>query len=268
MPSWPCSFCWSGWRSNAKRLRTGVTPSVALPYRGRYAEWVVPALVCVLTNGRDWSRAGGRFQWPPISPSRSACLALKVAPRRPSRTQDLPGSVGHRGRHGRSPVIALFYTGRSRGALGMAGLILLLLIALNVLRVRRLTPYLVLMPRLWFFVHESGVHATIADVLPGLDDSNENAHQRHTVLGQGSRLAGLFRSLRDWRCARVDQQEPARGDRPRLGAGEGVTPPGPRPRTRPSRVLSIRRDAALCVLEWQASICMDRVGGVRLAVIS
>ena len=39
---------------------------------------------------------------------------------------------------------------------------LLLLIALNVLRVRRLTPFLVLGVGLWFFVHELGVHATIA----------------------------------------------------------------------------------------------------------
>jgi hypothetical protein len=47
----------------------------------------------------------------------------------------------------------------------MAGLILLLLIAVNVLRIRLLTPYLVLGLGLWFFVHESGVHATIAGVL-------------------------------------------------------------------------------------------------------
>jgi NhaA family Na+:H+ antiporter len=63
-------------------------------------------------------------------------------------------------------VIALFYTGGlAWGALGMAGLILLLLIALNVFRIRSLTPYLVLGLGLWFFVHESGVHATIAGVL-------------------------------------------------------------------------------------------------------
>jgi NhaA family Na+:H+ antiporter len=66
-------------------------------------------------------------------------------------------------------VIALFYSGDIPwGALGMAGLTLLLLIALNLLRVRRLTPYLVLGLVLWFFVHESRVHATIAGVLLAL----------------------------------------------------------------------------------------------------
>jgi hypothetical protein len=50
----------------------------------------------------------------------------------------------------------------------MAGVMLLLLIALNVLRVRRLTPFLVLGVGLWFFVHESSVHATIAGVLLAL----------------------------------------------------------------------------------------------------
>jgi Na+:H+ antiporter, NhaA family len=51
------------------------------------------------------------------------------------------------------------------GTLGIAGIILLPLITLDVLAVQRLTPYLLLGLGLWFFVHESGVHATIAGVL-------------------------------------------------------------------------------------------------------
>jgi len=63
-------------------------------------------------------------------------------------------------------VIALFYTREiAWSALGAAGGILLVLITLNVLHVRRLTPYLVFGAGLWFFVHESGIHATVAGVL-------------------------------------------------------------------------------------------------------
>jgi NhaA family Na+:H+ antiporter len=66
-------------------------------------------------------------------------------------------------------LIALVYTGHIEwAALGTAGLLLLLLIGLNVLGVQRLAPYLVLGLGLWYFVHESGVHATIAGVLLAL----------------------------------------------------------------------------------------------------
>jgi NhaA family Na+:H+ antiporter len=63
-------------------------------------------------------------------------------------------------------VIALFYTSSvSWSAVALAGGFLAALVLLNRLGVRRLTPYLVLGVGLWFFVHESGVHATIAGVL-------------------------------------------------------------------------------------------------------
>ncbi|MEP6594040.1 MAG: Na+/H+ antiporter NhaA, partial [Acidobacteriota bacterium] len=63
-------------------------------------------------------------------------------------------------------MIALFYTRDIVwGALGIAGLFLLALMILNRLRIRSLTAYLLLGLGLWFFVHASGVHATIAGVL-------------------------------------------------------------------------------------------------------
>ena len=105
-------------------------------------------------------------------------LAL-VAPRAPSGLKIFLAALAIVDDMGAVLVIALFYTGAiAWGALGMAGLILLLLIALNVLRVRRLTPYLVLGLGLWFFVHESGVHATIAGVLLAFAIPTQNAHQR------------------------------------------------------------------------------------------
>jgi len=63
-------------------------------------------------------------------------------------------------------VIAFFYTGHIEWhAVGMAGICLALLIALNVAQIRSLLPYLAIGAGLWYFVHESGIHATIAGVL-------------------------------------------------------------------------------------------------------
>ena len=66
-------------------------------------------------------------------------------------------------------VIALFYTADlSLAALGAAGAILLLLIAANVLGVRRPLVYAALGIALWFAISESGMHATVAGVLLAL----------------------------------------------------------------------------------------------------
>jgi NhaA family Na+:H+ antiporter len=66
-------------------------------------------------------------------------------------------------------IIAVFYTDEIRmAALGGAGLVTLGLIALNRLKVMRLTPYLILGAVLWWLVLKSGVHATVAGVLLAL----------------------------------------------------------------------------------------------------
>ena len=147
-------------------------------------------------------------------------------------------------------VIALFYTGDiAWRRLGMAGIILLLLIALNVLRVRRLTPYLVLGLGLWFFVHESGVHATIAGVLLAFAIPTRTRINAAEYSAQGSPLAGPFRSHRDRRFPRPDEQRPAGGDhrtRARERTGDGPTASSG---ARASWVLGLRRDAALCLLK-------------------
>lgn len=63
-------------------------------------------------------------------------------------------------------VIALFYgAGLDTGALLPAGAIFAAMLALNAGRVYQRMPYLVLGAILWFFVHESGLHATLAGVL-------------------------------------------------------------------------------------------------------
>jgi NhaA family Na+:H+ antiporter len=62
-------------------------------------------------------------------------------------------------------IIAVFYTEQLHmAALAGAGAVLVALIALNRLKVLSLWPYLLLGVALWYFVLESGVHATLAGV--------------------------------------------------------------------------------------------------------
>lgn len=63
-------------------------------------------------------------------------------------------------------VIALFYTAEINiFALILAGGLMAVLFALNVWRIRRLTPYLLVIVGIWLAVFASGVHATVAGIL-------------------------------------------------------------------------------------------------------
>jgi Na+:H+ antiporter, NhaA family len=63
-------------------------------------------------------------------------------------------------------VIAIFYTNQIHGlALGVAGGILAVLVLLNVLKVHRPAPYVLLGVGLWAATLYSGIHATVAGVL-------------------------------------------------------------------------------------------------------
>jgi len=63
-------------------------------------------------------------------------------------------------------IIAFFYSGDlNLNYLGLLVITFILLIILNKLGVKKFIPYLILGLFLWFFTHESGIHATIAGVL-------------------------------------------------------------------------------------------------------
>ena len=63
-------------------------------------------------------------------------------------------------------VIAVFYTETlNLGALGLAALLLLVLISLNLGGIRRLTPYVLVGIILWIAMLKSGVHATLAGIM-------------------------------------------------------------------------------------------------------
>jgi NhaA family Na+:H+ antiporter len=95
-----------------------------------------------------------------------ALAALSIAaPRAPASVRIFLAALAIVDDMGAVLVIALFYSSNiAFWMLGGAGLILLLLISLNAFGLRRPWPYLLLGILLWYFVHESGVHATIAGV--------------------------------------------------------------------------------------------------------
>ena len=140
----------------------------ALPVAGAIGGMAVPAAIYFFTNGGGIEARGWAIPMATDIAFALGVLAL-VAPRAPSGLKVFLAALAIVDDMGAVLVIALFYTREiAWGSLGMAAIIVVLLAALNVLRVRRLTPYLLLGLALWFFVHESGVHATIAGVLLAL----------------------------------------------------------------------------------------------------
>jgi NhaA family Na+:H+ antiporter len=137
----------------------------ALPIAAAIGGMAVPASIYLLTSGGGPAARGWAIPMATDIAFALGTLAL-VAPRAPGGLTIFLAALAIVDDMGAVLVIALFYTSAiAWGALGMAGAFLSALVALNVLRVRSLTPYLVLGLGLWFFVHESGVHATIAGVL-------------------------------------------------------------------------------------------------------
>lgn len=137
----------------------------ALPIAAAIGGMVVPALVYVLTNpGGDAARGWAIPMATDIAFALGA-LAI-VAPRCPTGLKVFLAALAIVDDMGAVVVIALFYSGSvAWEALTAAAAVLGLLVLLNVVGVRQLTPYLILGVVLWHFVHESGVHATIAGVL-------------------------------------------------------------------------------------------------------
>lgn len=80
-------------------------------------------------------------------------------------------------------IIAFFYTDHlTLWALGAAGAVLALLVALNRLKVVALWPYLLLGGLLWFLFLKSGVHATLAGVLLAMTIPLASTRGEHSPL--------------------------------------------------------------------------------------
>lgn len=136
-----------------------------LPIAAAVGGMVAPAAIYFVTNSAGIEARGWAIPMATDIAFALGALAL-VAPRAPNGLKVFLAALAIVDDLGAVLVIALFYSGTIVWvALAKAGLVLVLLIGLNALRVRRLAPYLVLGLVLWLFVHESRIHATIAGVL-------------------------------------------------------------------------------------------------------
>ena len=126
---------------------------------------VVPVLIYLAASGGGMAQRGWAVAMATDIAFALGVLTL-VAPRAPGGLKIFLAALAIADDIGAVLVIAFFYTGEIAGqALAMAGLCTAGLFVLNQFRVRPLAPYLLTGIALWFFVHESGVHATIAGVV-------------------------------------------------------------------------------------------------------
>ena len=136
----------------------------ALPIACAIGGMVVPALIYLTFNLRGLGAHGWGI--PMATDIAFALGALNlIAPRSPIGAKVLLTALAIVDDMGAVLVIALFYSqGIVWSALGGGAVTLLVLIGLNLFGIRRLWPYLLGGLVLWYFVHSSGVHATIAGV--------------------------------------------------------------------------------------------------------
>ncbi|MGA2654421.1 MAG: Na+/H+ antiporter NhaA [Gammaproteobacteria bacterium] len=142
---------------------------VALPAIGALGGMIVPAVIYILFNHGDSTYMKG---WAiPVATDIAFVLGVLalLGPRVPRALRAFLLALAIFDDIGAIIVIALFYTSQlSFGSMLLALSCLLLLFVLNRLKVRPLTPYMLLGILMWFFVLKSGVHATLAGVALGL----------------------------------------------------------------------------------------------------
>ena len=136
----------------------------ALPIACAIGGMVVPALIYLAFNSRGLAAHGWGI---PMATDIAFALGTLnlVAPRAPIGAKVLLTALAIVDDMGAVLVISLFYSEAVVwSAMGGAAVTLLVLIGFNLFGIRRLWPYLVVGVVLWYFVHASGVHATIAGV--------------------------------------------------------------------------------------------------------
>lgn len=142
---------------------------IALPLAAAVGGMLVPALIYIAFNHESPTALEG---WA-IPAATDIAFALGVlalvGDRVPKSLKTFLLSLAVFDDLGAILVIALFYTEKVSWAMhGMAALMTMGLVVLNLIGVKRLGLYLFLGALLWLFVLKSGVHATLAGVVLGL----------------------------------------------------------------------------------------------------
>ncbi|WP_414472974.1 Na+/H+ antiporter NhaA [Microvirga sp. M2] len=140
-------------------------PRRVLPGIAALGGMIVPALVfLVVTRNEPQFHHGWAI--PAVTDIAFALGVLAVlGPRVPTSLKIFLTALAILDDLGAIVIIALFYTSDlSLAMLGAAALCLAVLVAFNRFNVTRLLPYLLVGAVLWFFVLQSGIHATLAGV--------------------------------------------------------------------------------------------------------
>lgn len=136
-----------------------------LPIACAIGGMIVPAIIYIVFN---WGGVGAHGWGVPMATDIAFALGTLnlVAPRAPIGAKVLLTALAIVDDMGAVLVISIFYSKAIvLSALGGAAITLLVLIGFNRIGVRHLWPYLLGGVVLWYFVHESGVHATVAGVV-------------------------------------------------------------------------------------------------------
>jgi Na+:H+ antiporter, NhaA family len=136
----------------------------ALPITCALGGMIVPAAIYGAFNRTELGGHGWGISMATDVAFALGALAL-IAPRAPIGAKIFLTALAIVDDMGAVLIIAIFYSQTiGWGALASAGVMLLVLISLNIMGVRPLWPYLLLGLVLWYFMHESGIHATVAGV--------------------------------------------------------------------------------------------------------
>jgi Na+:H+ antiporter, NhaA family len=137
----------------------------ALPIACAIGGMIVPAAFYWIFNMTSLGAGGWGIPMATDIAFALGALAL-IAPRAPIGAKVFLTALAIVDDMGAVLVIALFYSsGIAWGALGGAAVVVLILVGFNAMGVRQVWPYLLGGLVLWYFVHESGIHATVAGVV-------------------------------------------------------------------------------------------------------